>query len=66
MAKVKDEPHASVEAGCGNIMGCGYGGAAENDGNSTVKDVIAGSVVAGGEISVEKSIHEARYELSCV
>ncbi|KAL1189064.1 Protein TIFY 3B [Cardamine amara subsp. amara] len=46
MAKVKDEPRASVEAGCGNNLGYSDGGAAEIDGNSTVQDVIAGSIAA--------------------
>ncbi|CAH2072249.1 unnamed protein product [Thlaspi arvense] len=68
MVQVEDEPRASVEGGCGNILGCGArdgdGGEehrrVEIGGIGTVQGVIAGSVAGEGVFSAEKSIHEAR------
>ncbi|CAN6993418.1 unnamed protein product [Brassica oleracea var. botrytis] len=68
MVKVEDEPRASVEGGCGNILGCGVvdgDGGEENHmveiaGDATVNGTIDGSVAGGGGFSAEKPIHEAR------
>lgn len=51
MAKVEDEPRVSVQGGCG-----------DGDGGEEHRRV---EVAGEGGFSVEKSIHEARYE-SCV
>lgn len=71
MVKVEDEPRASVEGGCGNILGCGVvdgDGGEENHvveiaGDATVNGTIDGSVAGEGGFSAEKPVHEARYEL---
>jgi len=68
IAKVEDEPRASVEVGCGNILGCGAsdgdGGEdhrrVEIGGDDTVKGAIAGSVAGEYGFSAEKSIDGAR------
>lgn len=59
MAKVEDKPRISVEGGCGVADGNGVEESRRDEigDYDTVKDVLA-----GGGISVEKSIHEARYE----
>lgn len=68
IAKVEDEPRASVEVGSGNILGCGASDGEDHrpveiGGKDTVQAAIAGSVAGEDGFSAEKSIDGARYEL---